>query len=432
MAEVQPFRGWRYDIGQVGALADVTAPANEIITVHQQQELYQRHPCNIVRVLRNRSEIGDQDGDVRHERAADFMRHWRSEGVLIQDHEAAFYVYHQEFERDGQTFLRKGFLGRLRIEDAGQGIIPHEQSSLSKTADQLVLTRACRMNLSPILGLHAVDSDIQLPLEQAVLGETAFEAIDDQGVTHRVWAVKQPDAIEQARAGLQGKPIYIADGYHHYESARSYRDELRAAGQSVDNNAAANFVLVMLVGINDPSLTVAPTHRIISGLPPLSCGDLKTILGRHFEVDEIGKGASAAHEAWGLVDADGGQDVLAFGTAEGEWLFARLTDGTVMQSLAEDQSHSWRSLAVCVLHRLVIEHLMHEHFPTARPSFSYVHQLDEVLSGLPTGEHQLACLVAPPEIEHVLDIASNGELMPEESTCFYPRLLSGLILNQLD
>ncbi|MDA1014100.1 MAG: DUF1015 domain-containing protein [Planctomycetota bacterium] len=433
MAEVQPFRGWRYDIGQVGALAEVTAPPADVIDPAQQLELYQRHPCNIVRALLNRSEIGDESPRARHERAADFLRHWRSEGVLIQDHESAFYVYHQEFELDDRTVVRRGFLGRLRIEDFASGhVVPHEQTVSDSVADELALNRACRMNLSPILGLYADDADIQRPLEQAVLTETAFESMDDQGVTHRVWAVTQADVIEQARAGLRNQPIYIADGHHHYESARNYRDELRAANRLPDENSPANFVMIMLVELDDPSLTIAPTHRLVSGLPPLSSGDMKVLLGRHFEVDEIGTGPDAARETWGLMDADGGQDVLGFGTADGVWMMARLTDATVMESLASDQSESWRSLGVNVLHRLVLGHMFEQSHPDAQPSCRYAQTVDDLVKGMSEGGHQLASLVAPPEIEHVEDIAAHRELMPPKSTSFVPKLLSGLVFNLLD
>lgn len=433
MAEVQSFRGWRYDLSQVGALADVTAPPYDVIGPAAQDALYQQHPCNVVRLILNRSETGDESPDLRYDRAANFLRHWKSEGVLIQEHETAFYVYHQEFDWEGTHYVRKGFLGRLRLEDFGEGsVFPHEQTMSGPKADRLALLKACQMNLSPVFGLFPdADSAVQNPLEKAVLGETALEAVDDLGVTHRLWAVSDSTVLEQVTSGFSGKPVFIADGHHRYETACNYRNWLKEQGKLTDENHPANFVLMMFVGMSDPGLAILPTHRLISGLPKLSSDDVKAALGGHFELEEVGEGPEGADQAWGLMDADGGQDVFGFGTTDGKWLFGRLTDGSPMDSLAADQSEDWRQLGVSLLHRLILDHLIGEKYPDAERACRYVHLMDEVNDGLSSGEFQLACLVAPAGIEHVESIASRFEKMPPKSTFFYPKLLSGLVFNPL-
>lgn len=435
MVEVQPLRGWRYDVAQVGSLADVTAPPYDVIGPAEQKELYERHPCNVVRLILNRDEPGDESTDARYQRAANFLRHWKADGILRQEREDALYVYHQEFEWEGRKYDRGGFLGRIRLEEFGRGqVYPHEQTMSGPKADRLLLTKACRTNLSPIFGLYPDEEAAgQTPLEEAIRGQTPLEVTDPLGVVHRIWPVSDRAVIGRVRDVLREKPVFIADGHHRYETALNYRRFLQERGELTDASHPANFVLMMFVGMSDPGLAILPTHRLVSGLPPLSTEDLAAALQGHFELEPVGTGDEAARDTWELMAADGGQDVFGFGTsADGAWVFARLKDASPMAELCPQQSAAWRRLGVSLLHRLVIDHLLKERFPDADPQCRYVHRMDEVTSALSGKECPLACLVAPAGIEHVREIASGFEKMPPKSTYFYPKLLSGLVFNPLE
>jgi uncharacterized protein (DUF1015 family) len=435
MAEVHAFRGWRYDIAQVGSLSDVTAPPYDVINSDQQKQLYEQHPCNVVRLILNRTEPGDGRPDERYARAAEFLRRWQAEGILIQEREEAFYVYHQEFEWEQQRYVRKGFLGRLRLEEFGEGnVFPHEQTFSGPKADRLELTRACRTNLSPIFGLYPDNgAQVQEPLEKAVASVTPLEAVDELDVVHRFWPVTELSAINAVRQRLREQPIFIADGHHRYETALNYRSWLREEGRLEGETAAPNFMLMHFVAMNDSGLAILPTHRLVSGVPDLSSEELKSILAAHFELETVGTGDAAARETWARMENDGGQDVFGFGTARDKtWLLARLADSSPMATLAPDQSEGWRSLGVSVLHRMFLEHLLRQKFPESEPTCRYVRSLDEVISAQTEETCPLSCLVAPAGIEHVQEIASKFERMPQKSTYFYPKLLSGLVFNPLD
>ncbi|NOX57101.1 MAG: DUF1015 domain-containing protein [Planctomycetes bacterium] len=435
MADIHPLRAWRYDLSQVGDLSDVTAPPYDVIDPDQQDALYKKHPCNVIRLILNREEPGDESPDERYRRAARFLRHWQSEGVLKQDREEAFYVYHQEFEWEGTRFVRRGFLGRLRLEEFGEGsVFPHEQTLSGPKADRLALTKACRMNLSPIFGLYPdPQRAAQEALEAATQGQTPVVATDDLGVIHRLWAVTDHAVVSRVREILHDRAIFIADGHHRYETALNYRNWLKSQGLCSDEAHPANFVLMMFVGMSDPGLAILPTHRLVSGLSDLSIDELAAALQSHFELERVGEGESGARQAWDLIQAGGGQRVFGFGTAaDDQWLVAELQDEGVMERLAPEQSPEWRSLGVAVLHKLVIEHLLPERFSGAEPKCRYVHLLEEVVSALKQPTCQLACLVAPATIEHVRRIATGLEKMPPKSTYFYPKLLSGLVFNPLE
>lgn len=434
MAEVQAFRGWRYDLSQVGSLSDVTAPPYDVINGEQQDGLYKLHPCNVVRLILNREEPGDANSDERYRRAAGFLKHWRDEGILQQEREPALYVYHQEFDWEGTHYVRRGFLGRLRLEEFGTGsVYPHELTMSGPKADRLALLNACRTNLSPIFGLYPdVDSAAQNPLEAAILSITPSEATDELGVLHRLWAVTDREAIAAVCAQLADKPIFIADGHHRYETALNYRRQLAEAGELSDETAEANYVLMHFVGMDDPGLAILPTHRLLSGLPNVSADELQSALGDRFSFEDVGSGDEAARETWDLMEADGNQNLLGFGTTDGRWQLARLTDESDMNRLAADQCEEWRALGVSILHRLVIENLLAQKWPDADITCRYVHLLDEVTAAQNENSCRLACLVAPAGMEHVEQIASKLEKMPQKSTYFYPKLLSGLVFNPLE
>ncbi len=434
MVEVTPLRGWRYDVGQVGSLADVVAPPYDVIDETEQKELYERHPANTIRLILNRDEPGEDNLDARYERAAKFLAQWKNDGILQEEKEDAFYVYHQEFDWEGTHYIRTGFLGRIKIEEFGKGnVFPHEQTMSGPKADRLKLLKACQTNLSPIFGLFPDnDNSVQAPLDEAVRGVTPLEVTDELGVLHRIWAVTDHTVLGKVQEALRDKPIFIADGHHRYETANNYRNWLKEEGKLESDSAPANYVLMHFVGMSDPGLAILPTHRLVSGLKDVSAEDLQKTLGEHFELEEIGTGDEAAKETWGLMDADGGQDVFGFGTpSDGKWYFARLTDSSPMKELAKEQSEDWQQLGVSLLHRLVFDHLVAPQLAEGDLTWKYVHLMDEVNDAMTNNKCQLACLVAPAGIEHVEAIASEFEKMPPKSTFFYPKLLSGLVFNPL-
>jgi uncharacterized protein (DUF1015 family) len=232
--------------------------------------------------------------------------------------------------------------------------------------------------------------------------------------------------------GLLGpKPVFIADGHHRYETGLRYLDETRAAGEATGDEPPQGFILMMLVGMSDPGLLILPTHRLVSGIGDLTAEQLASHLSEQFSLEKVGQGEQGAKDAWELIEADGGQNVLGFGTVkDGVWQLARLRDTSRMSELAAAHSLAWRGLAVSVLHVLVLDDLLAPKLG-AKPTCRYVHLLREVTEATAAGNCQLAVLVPPATMGHVEQIAGNLEKMPPKSTYFYPKLLSGLVFNPL-
>ncbi|HEV3341817.1 MAG TPA: DUF1015 domain-containing protein, partial [Pirellulales bacterium] len=417
MPQIEAFRALRYDLGHVGSLSDVVAPPYDVIGPELQERLYKRHPANCIRLILNREEPGDDASNNRYSRAARFLKNWRGEGVLFSEPDPAVYVYHARFDYAGKTYNRRGFMARIRLERFGEGkIFPHEETMAGPKQDRLLLTRACKANLSQVFGLYPdPKSEAQELLEAAIVGQTPVEATDHLGVVHRLWPVTDVQTIARV-AGLMGpKPVFIADGHHRYETACNYRDELAAAGPLPPSHPA-NYVLMMCVGMNDPGMIVLPTHRLFCGLPSMSSSDLVAKLGDSFTARVAGEGADLAQSVWEEVEYGGEQGTLGFYTAKDErWVVATIADAgrARMAQIAADHSPAWQGLGVAILHRLVIDTLL-----GARdlPKPRYVHLVDEVVEGLESDEFQLAALVMPATVDHVRQISEHRERMPAKST----------------
>jgi uncharacterized protein (DUF1015 family) len=438
MPEIQAFRALRYDAGQVGALSDVVAPPYDVINASLQDQLYQQHPANVIRLILNRDEPGDDDTHNRYVRAARFLKNWCSEGVLQLDPDPALYVYHQIFDYAGQNLTRRGFMARIRLERFGEGkIYPHEETHASAKADRFKLTVACRANLSQIFGLYPDEGNVaQEILERAIDGKTPLEAVDHLGVVHRMWPISDVKVIAEVAAVLGSRPMFIADGHHRYETACNYRDHL-AASQTLAPNHPANFVLGMCVSMSDPGMVVLPTHRLFRGLPDWTSAQLVERLADCFQTSLAGQGPEAAAEVWENIEMEAEQGILGFYTAaDQQWILARITPAgqARMAAVAGDHGSDWQQLGVSILHRLVIETLLDA---KQLPKAEYVHLVDELVEFLQRGDEPgtpfpLAAMVMPATVEHVRRISENQERMPAKSTYFYPKLLSGLVINPLE
>jgi len=438
MPDIQAFRGLRYDLGHVGSLSDVVAPPYDVIDNELSDALHEKHPANVVRLILDRIREGDTDQNNRYTRAARQLKTWRGDGTLATEPDPALYVYHQIFTHDGVDYTRRGFMCRVRLEPFGEGkIYPHEETHAGAKADRLKLTQACRANLSQIFGIYpAAESEAQNILEAEIAGVAPTEATDHLGVVHRIWPVTNVEVISRLTAVMGPKPMFIADGHHRYETACNYRDHLAAAG-NLENNHPAHCVLMQCVGMNDPGMIVLPTYRLFRGLPEITSEELISRLGDCFTCNVAGEGPEHAGALWSEIEVEDEQGTLGLYTAaDDRWVLAKITDTGEgrMAEIAEDHSQQWQGLGVSILHRLVIDTLLGA---TDLPKCRYVRLVEELVEGLRNGDTDgsrfpLAALVMPATLEHVRVISEQAERMPAKSTYFYPKLLSGLVINPLE
>jgi uncharacterized protein (DUF1015 family) len=415
VAEVSPFQAVRYDLGKV-ALPDVVAPPYDVIDETQRAELAGRSPYNVVELDLPR----DPGGGDPYEHAAELLAGWTGEGVLTRDDKPTIWALEQDYSApDGSRLTRRGFLARVKLAPYGEGIRPHERTQPGPKEDRLKLTRATRHNLSPIFALHPGDAWRHL---EPALADPWGEVTDGDGTTHRVWEIDDPAVHEAIASELAPGELLIADGHHRYETSLAYQAEVGPGGPQ-------DYVLMALVSLEDPGLTVFPTHRLISGLAddPAKQEALGTGLRELFEVEEV-----PADE----LDPAGIEGVGVFGYVDSHFKRAyrlRLASNPALDQALAGRSEAYRTLDAAILEELVLKGIlgMSTDDIAAKRGIGYTPSIDEARAKLDAGEYQAAFLLRPTPVDQVREVAAAGETMPPKSTYFFPKLLTGLVFNPL-
>ena len=417
MAEVLPLRALHYDLGQVGGLANVVAPPYDVIDDEQREELVARSPHNVVELDLPR----DPKGDDPYEHSAALLANWTDEGMLTRDSEPQIWALEQDYTAPGGSRLtRRGFLARVKLAPYGEGIRPHERTQPGPKEDRLRLTRATRHNLSPIFALHP--GNAWQHLEPALGGDPWGEVTDSDGTTHRVWRVGDPAVHQAIAAELEPGELLIADGHHRYETSLAYQQEVGPGGD-------ADYVLMALVSLEDPGLTVFPTHRLISGLAddPAKQEALGNGLKVIFDVEQVPTDE---------LDPGGNEGVGVFGYMDSHFersFRLRLRDTARLEEALAGRSEAYRTLDAAILEELVLKGIlgMSTDDIAAKRGIGYTPNIGEALRKLGKGEYQAAFLLRPTPVEQVRAVAAEGETMPPKSTYFFPKVLTGLVFNPL-
>jgi uncharacterized protein (DUF1015 family) len=447
MAYIVPFRALRYDPKRV-PVADVVTQPYDKITPEMQEKYHAASPYNLVRIILGKREP-DEPGNNVYTRAAAFFSDWRRQGIFLQEAQPCLYSYSQRFTSPGSTIEheRRGFIGLGRLEDYSAGVVFRHEQTLSKPrADRLELLRATRAHFGQIFMLYSDTGEVDGLLEGR--GAPAIEVTDEYGVLNRLWKVSDPSLIELVRGKMRDKKLIIADGHHRYETALAYRDERRASATSLPGvpreRSTANtllrrgepdeplyeLVMMTFVNMNSPGLVILPTHRVVHSLPSFSVEDFVQKARRYFNVEEVDAAADTPR-CTGLLQQAGraGLALLAV-TRERDLL---LHTPRANSSLFGGLSFRQQSLDVVQLHKVILENVLglSEESIRNQENISYVRDTAEALTRVRSGAN-IAFLMNPVRMEQVRDIAFAGEVLPQKSTDFYPKLLSGLTIYALE
>ena len=435
MAEFVSFRGLRYN-GDKVKLSDVLAPPYDVIKGAMRDELLARNPHNIVQV-ELAAPYGEDATPEQYQKCAQILEEWKSQEILIRDN-ASFYLYEQEFAVPGRDEVRKrrGVLGALLLEEFGEGVQPHEHTLSGPKQDRLNLLRATRTNTSPIFGLYN-DNDgwVTKLLEDVAFEEPLCEARDGEGVIHRLWRITDDETVNAIDAALEDEAILIADGHHRYETALNYRNEQRAQaekeGRAWTGDEDENFVLMMCVSTSDDGLVVLPTHRLVKG--PTNV--LMQALSKYFDVEPTLSGDAEA-----LVQSlDDPQFAKAPGRLglhlPGQTFVLQLKPGTThREAMDETKSEAYNDLDVSILHTLIMQNEMSigPEELAAGGHVSYTIAAPEAIAKVESGAYDAAFLMRSTPVEQVQSVAAAGDKMPQKSTYFFPKLITGLVLRPID
>lgn len=429
MAEVIPFHGIRYNTGQVSDISAVVTPPYDVIDAVAQQNFYDRHSYNVIRLEYGQQFPTDDNGNNRYTRAARDYRDWLRSGILIQEPKAAFYLQEQSFQINGEVFTRTGFFARVALEEYTTAKIrPHEETLSKPKADRYALIAACQANFSPVFSYY---EDAGLTLEgyfdEAKTTTPHLDIADDTGVRHRLWVIADPQVHQMLTATFKDRALYIADGHHRYETALNYYHAEQ------EHCPGAAHILMYLVNTADPGLVILPTHRIVHNLLNLDLTLLKEGLQQDFMIERIA--LPTPGQAQKLLDERQQPDhtVLMMVTPEPASYLLTLNKGTLVKQLVPQKSEAWCSLDVAVLQVLILQKLfgLEQEQLSQQSNLTYTRDETEALQAAASGQAQLAFILNPTRIEQVTAVAAAGDKMPQKSTYFYPKILTGLVINDL-
>lgn len=429
MATVIPFRGVLYDPAVVKDIAQVVAPPYDVIDRGAQTSLHARHPNNVIRLELGLDQPGDDGTANRYTRAAGLLREWLREGILRRDSQPAIYPYAIEYRSPGAepgapAKTLQGYLAAMALEEFGSGhIYPHENTRAAAKADRLELLQACRANFSPIFSLFSDPAgEVQRLLRKSVdPDKPRLDFRDDEGFRQRLWQVTDPRVLDEVSAAMAPKPLFIADGHHRYETALTYRRMRRQQPGAPAPTAlqAYDAVLMLFASLEDPGLTVLPTHRVLTTpLPPIA--EMRSLLREVCTIEEAAPGTFLR------LLREKGRAGHAFG------LIQRGSDGFFILTLRPEHraglgTAARDTLDVSILHNEILSRLRAD--TATEHSVLYTKDDQEAIDLVRSGAHPAALLLNATKVAEVRAVAAAGDRMPHKSTYFFPKPLTGLVMN---
>ncbi|MCX7020131.1 MAG: DUF1015 domain-containing protein [bacterium] len=447
MADILPFIGTRYNSQLIGNLNKVLAPPYDVISPDMQDELHARHANNVVRLILGKDEQGDDTFTNKYTRAANTLRTWRSDGMLIEDNKPSIYLYEQEFKLPtGEIKRRAGFFALVKLEDySSGGIKAHEHTFEGPKADRLKLMHSTNSNLSPILVIyHDKEQMLQRQLDENMREKPWEEFKDDDGVIHKLWVSQKKEFIMSLRDWMKSQKLFIADGHHRYESALNYRNERREETGKCDRKQPFDYMMMFCTSAEQDGLVIMPTHRVLTRqfMTQVSLAEAVGELKESFDFSEGKINISRAGEKEGRAIQEKVEKMgrkrpsFAMLLGSGNIMCMSLKKGVNPAELIDDDelASQTKQLDVSILHHYIINQVFvgNPEFELDDDECYYVRDIKRIFDLLRGKKASLAFIMNATPMEQVLKVVSAGIKMPHKSTCFYPKLISGLVIRIID
>jgi uncharacterized protein (DUF1015 family) len=425
MAKIKPFRGMRFNVKNAGNLNELVCPPYDIISKEQREGYIKKNPYNIIRL-----ELPNvDDGENRYKAAGVTLREWLDEQILACDEKPGFYIYEMEFTANGKRNSLKGFISLVELREFADGVVlPHEETLSKAKTDRFNLMSETMCNFSQIYSLY-FDEDGAITDIINTLGSIPDMVITDaDGTIHRCTAVTDETVILKLEELFAQKKLYIADGHHRYETALNFQKKLQADGKATENSG---FIEMFLVNIENDGLVIFPTHRIVRGLEKFDADEIVEKASKYFEITDAANQdamTAALHK-----DYDAGLKTFAMYTGSGNCKIFRLKDSEAVKKILPEKSDSYCGLDVSVLHTLVLEGILgiDKENMANQKNLTYTRDAIEALQAIDNSGSGGNCafILNPTKVKEISDVASANEKMPQKSTYFFPKLITGLVMN---
>lgn len=426
MAEIKGYKGLRFNCEKAGKIEELVCPPYDIISDQQREEYIKTNPHNIIRLELPK-------GDDKYNKAAEILKDWLEKGILVKEDKPAIYIYEEEFTAYGERKTIKGIICRVKLEEFSKGIIlPHEFTLSKAKEDRLSLMKATNCNFSQIYSLYMDGGKNTLgKIDSLSKSEPDIQLQDNDNVTHRMWIIKDEKAIADICSDFTDRKLYIADGHHRYETALNYRNYLREQGLAKEGDAC-DYQMMMLVDMEHPGLVVFPTHRLVRNLDSFNAERVIDGCKEYFDVTEHSDINTIESTLMELYNQ--GKKAYAFYCGGSSYKLLVLKDTNIIKKLLPNASTATQQLDVTILHTLILEKIfgIDAENMAKQINLTYTKIFDEAISSVQQGNSQCAFILNPTRVSEIREVASNGEKMPQKSTYFYPKMITGLVMNQLD
>lgn len=426
MAEIKGYKGLRFNCEKAGKIDELVCPPYDIISDQQREEYIKTNPHNIIRLELPK-------GDDKYNKAAEILKDWLEKGILIKEDKPAIYIYEEEFTAYGERKAIKGIICRVKLEEFSKGIIlPHEFTLSKAKEDRLSLMKATNCNFSQIYSLYMDGGKNTLgKIDSLSKSEPDIQLQDNDNVTHRMWIIKDEKAIADICSDFTDRKLYIADGHHRYETALNYRNYLREQGLAKEGDAC-DYQMMMLVDMEHPGLVVFPTHRLVRNLDSFNAERVIDSCKEYFDVTEHSDINTIESTLMELYNQ--GKKAYAFYCGGSSYKLLVLKDTNIIKKLLPNASTATQQLDVTILHTLILEKIfgIDAENMAKQINLTYTKIFDEAISSVQQGNSQCAFILNPTRVSEIRGVASNGEKMPQKSTYFYPKMITGLVMNQLE
>ena len=426
MANVKPFYGLRYDTKKVGSLESVTAPPYDIISPEEQDALYNRHENNIINLELGKTFDTDTEANNRYTRAKDCLNKWMDSGVLKFEDKPAYYIYEEIFTVSGAKKSLRGIISAVELVPFSEKVVlPHEETLSKAKADRFNLMEKTHANFSPIYFLYMDEKKtVNQIMSDICAGAPTETFTTDDGIIHNMWVVTDEDICEKIKESFKDKQLFIADGHHRYETALNF-------SKTLPENEKAQHILAFSVEMDDPGLVVLPTHRILKDIEKFDENSVVESLYKYFDVNKI-YSENVVETAQKLLEENENLTAFAFYTGSDYFYLLTLKDNDVMKSILTDKSSAYCELDVSVLHTLILDRIFNIDMVNMANQKNLVYSkfAEEAIAAVKSGDANCSFLLNGTKIRQIKEVSLNNEKMPQKSTYFYPKLITGLVINK--
>ncbi len=424
MAKIIPFKGVLYNPKKIRNISQVVTPPYDVISPQEQKKYYRKHKNNIIRIILGQEFPTDTaKTNNKYTRAKEHFNNWLKEGVFLRDEKPCIYVYQEEYIFKGKKKKQVGFIALIKLEDFKKKVVfPHEKTLSRPKKDRLNLLRTCEINSSSIFSLYSDKTNqIDNILKNTVQKNPNINLIDEEKIKHKIWKITNTKIINNLCKKMKNKTIFIADGHHRYETALNYKNEIKKKSSSLKKNLSFDYVMMFFSNMKNENLTILPTHRLISSLPEKKLANLEKNLANNFQIEVFKR----KEILFSRLEKMKGQNICAFG------MYKKDKNKYYLLTLKKNKVTPVLSFTH-ILHQYILKNLLGLKSKTKyEKNLSYTRDAHLAINLVNKGKFKIAFFLLPASIEEIKNIAVTGITLPQKTTYFYPKLLTGLVLNQI-